>query len=79
MQHDRHMAKAPLSTPAHLRAALARPAGDPPTRDDGACYVCLGERSELAQKHDDPFCSATCTREHYGAQLADVHAGPLAA
>ncbi|PYO40129.1 MAG: hypothetical protein DMD33_18770 [Gemmatimonadetes bacterium] len=64
------MAKAPAPTEAQRLAALRRPAHDPPTRDDRACYVCLGERPSIAVKHDDPFCSARCAREYYGFPLA---------
>lgn len=56
-------------TPAQERAALKRPDSDPPTRADGACIICERERPPAAITHDDPFCSATCAREHHGAQL----------
>lgn len=69
------MAKASPVTAAQERAALARPPHDPPTRADGACYVCLGERGRVALKHDDPFCTSRCARSYHGVELAIDRAG----
>jgi len=59
------------SKPGRVRAPARRVETDPPTRLDGACFVCEGERKgPVGLAHDDPFCSAKCAREHYGAQDA---------
>lgn len=51
--------------------------GDPPTRPDGRCLECLGERSPTATLHDDPFCSRPCCEAYYAAARG-LAAGVLA-
>jgi len=43
---------------------------NPPQRRDGSCVSCGGDRSEIAVKNGDPFCSTGCAKDWHG-QLAD--------
>lgn len=62
----------PSSAQVDLERARMRPAGDPPTRRDGRCVVCRGERKPIALEHDDPFCSTTCARSYYRLEGRDA-------
>jgi len=41
----------------------AHPRTDPPVRPDGRCAVCKKERTEIAARHGDPFCSTGCAKK----------------
>ena len=38
---------------------------DPEPGRDGGCAVCGNPRPPMAEKHGDPFCSATCARMYF--------------
>lgn len=69
------MAEAGPTTQRMREDAQRRPATDPPTRPDGRCLRCLGERPRGAVKHNDPFCSSTCARSWYGTELRGLRGG----
>lgn len=39
------------------------PKRDPKPKRNGGCASCGKARPEVAVKHDDPFCSASCARD----------------
>lgn len=69
------MAQAPPPSQSQIEAAHRRPDAAPPTRPDGRCLTCLGERPPLAVAHDDPWCSGECSRRYWGTELPATHPG----